>query len=374
MAEPLKNMYDRPFLEAFAGKVKPVYPAFDSETFVSNCMGDGWESLELKERIRRISVMLGRHLPGDYNAAIAVLLAVSTECTGFAYLFFPDFVEVFGTEDEHWSLSMKALEAFTPKSSAEFAVRPFLLRDPNRMMAQMTEWARHPDEHVRRLASEGCRPRLPWGQSLPVFKRDPGPVLALLEILKADSSLYVRKSVANNLNDIAKDHPLTVIETARRWKGFNPHTDWIIRHGCRTLVRKAVPEALGLFGYAGEEPGDGGPLIAEAQLAVSPAAVEIGGECELTYRIRVRNGEAAKIRIEYGIDFVKSGGKSSRKLFLLSDKQVSGGAGLTGKRKHRWADLTTRRHYPGVHRIVLVVNGREVAETSMMLEAVPENG
>lgn len=374
MAEPLKNMYDRPFFEAFAEKIKPVYPAFDSEAFVSDCMGDGWESLELKERIRRISVMLGRHLPGNYNAAIAVLLAVSTECTGFAYLFFPDFVEVFGMQGEHWNLSMKALESFTPKSSAEFAVRPFLLNDPGRMMEQMTEWARHPDEHVRRLASEGCRPRLPWGQSLPVFKRDPAPVLALLETLKADPSLYVRKSVANNLNDIAKDHPGTVIETARRWKGSHPHTDWIIRHGCRTLVRKAIPEALELFGYAGDDSGDGGPLIAEAQITVLPGAAEIGGECELTYSIRVRNGEAAKIRIEYGIYFVKSGGKSSRKLFLLSDKQVSGGTVLTGSRRHRWADLTTRRHYPGVHRMVLVVNGREIAETSMMLEAAPENG
>jgi hypothetical protein len=202
--------------------------------------------------------------------------------------------------------------------------------------------------------------------ALPVFKRDPSPLLPLLELLKADPSLYVRKSVANNLNDIAKDHPDIVIETARCWKGTNADTDWIVRHACRSLIRKAVPAIMELFGYAPEE--SDAPLVTAAAITVDPAVLQIGENCELQYALAVREGGPVRLRIEYGIDFVKAGGKTSRKLFLLSDKTVPGGSRLTGTRTHRWADLTTRRHYPGVHTIALLVNGREAASAQLQLE------
>jgi len=261
---------------------------------------------------------------------------------------------------------MHALEQFTAHSSAEFAVRPFIIRQPERMMKQMKRWSQHVNEHVRRLASEGCRPRLPWGQALEIFKREPAPIIEVLEELKSDSSLYVRKSVANNLNDIAKDHPELVIAIAKRWIGDNPHTDWIVRHGCRTLIRHAVPEVLSLFGYA--EHSSELVLIEEAQLAIEPFTVSIGDDCLLSYKLRVRGGDPVRLRIEYGIDFVKANGKTSRKKFLLSDKTVDGGSILSGTRSHKWADLTTRRHYPGTHRIVIVVNGVEAVETDLLLE------
>lgn len=365
MAEPLKAMYNESFLNGLADKLGRAYPSFNRKEFVAAAMLEPWEALELKERMRRITLTLGDFLPPRYEDALAVLFAIDEECRGFPYLIFPDFVEVFGQADEHFTLSMTALERFTPKSSAEFAVRPFLLRKPERTMAQMLAWAGHEDEHVRRLASEGCRPRLPWGQALPVFKRDPQPLLPVLERLKADPSLYVRKSVANNLNDIAKNNPQVVLELARRWKGQNPLTDWIVRHGCRTLIRKAEPEVLALFGYAQEA--EETPLVAHAEIAASPEALRIGDNGELSYRLVIREGEPVRVRIEYGIYFVKSGGKTSRKLFLLSDKTVPGGTALSGTRTHRWADLTTRRHYPGSHRIALLVNGREVADTALEL-------
>lgn len=274
MAQPLKEMYTTDFLLWFGRRVQGVYPVFEPEQFAGQVMDESWEGLELKERIRKISTVLGECLPPRYEDALGILYAIDSYCTGFPYLFFPDFVEVHGQALEHWELSMQALERFTSKSSAEFAVRSFLLRDPKRMMEQMTKWAGDSNEHVRRLASEGCRPRLPWGQALPVFKRDPEPVLAVLELLKADTSLYVRKSVANNLNDIAKDHPQLVIQTAARWQGNNPHTDWIIRHGCRTLIRKAVPEALRLFGYSDTSADE--PLVTAARLSAAPSALQIG--------------------------------------------------------------------------------------------------
>lgn len=366
MAEALKAMYNEGFLRSFGEKLKTVYGEFNLEGFVQAAMKAPWEELELKARMRRITETLGAFLPARYEDALDILYAIDEQCVGFPYLIFPDFVEVYGQAEEHWELSMAALERFTTKSSAEFAVRPFLLRDPQRMMAQMLSWSSHPDEHVRRLASEGSRPRLPWGQALPMFKRDPAPVLPVLEQLRADPSLYVRKSVANNLNDIAKDHPEIVIGIAQRWKGENVLTDWIVRHACRSLIRKAVPEIMRLFGYA--EEAENTPLVSSASLSVSPAVVRVGGSCELRYSLEIAQGDPVRIRIEYGIDFVKAGGKVSRKLFLLSDKTVPGGSSLNAKRTHRWADLTTRRHYPGEHRITLLVNGREAASALLQLE------
>lgn len=365
MAEALKAMYNKEFLRRFGEKVRAVYDAFDMEGFVATAMDEPWDGLELKARMRRIAETLRTYLPIRYEEALDVLFEMDESCIGFPYMFFPDFVATYGQEEENWELSMKALERFTQKSSSEFAIRSFLLSDPERVMCQMRIWSQHPNEHVRRLASEGCRPRLPWGVQLPVFKRDPTLVVAVLERLKADPSLYVRKSVANNLNDIAKDHPSVVLETARRWKGVCPHTDWILRQGCRTLIRNADPEAMELFGYAKQidvaSPGT------YASLSVLPSRWAIGESCELQYELCIREGDPVHIRIEYGVDFVKARGHTSRKSFLLSDKTVSGGTRLTGTRTHNWSNLTTRRHYPGEHRIALLVNGREIAYAGVML-------
>ena len=367
MAEPLKKIYNKEFLQQFGEKVHGAYPAFDTVGFITTVLGNNfeWEQLALKARMRKITGALGQYLPSDYKEALRILYAIDESCVGFPYLFFPDFVAVYGQAEEHWDLSMQALARFTVKSSAEFAVRPFLLREPKRMMKQMAEWAKQPNEHIRRLASEGCRPRLPWGEALTLFKQDPTLVLQVLELLKADPSPYVRKSVANNLNDIAKDHPATVLATARRWQGLHPHTDWIVRHGCRTLIRKADPEALALFGYA--EPAGAAALTTDASLTAIPPVLAGGERCELQYALAIREGEPVHIRIEYGIDFVKARGHTARKLFLLSDKTVAGGTRLTGVRIHNWADLTTRRHYPGRHRITLLVNGQQVAYAEVEL-------
>ena len=366
MAEALKDIYNKEFLGNFVEKVKSVYMAFDSEGFISTAINDTWDELKLKARIRRISETLGRYLPEKYQEALEVLFAIDESCIGFPYLFFPDFVAVYGQSDENWELSMKALERFTIRSSSEFAVRPFIMRDPERMMYKMLDWSKNSNEHVRRLASEGCRPRLPWGEALTMFKGDPTAVLSVLEQLKEDPSPYVRKSVANNLNDISKDNPEVILEIIRSWQGVNPYTDWILRHGCRTLIRKANPEVMKLFGY-----GDSldGPIITSADLYVDEPILKIGDSCKLKYEISIRKGDSVHIRIEYGIYFVKARGNTSRKLFLLSDKTVPGGECITGARVHRWMYLTTRRHYLGEHQIVLLVNGREVANTMIKLDS-----
>lgn len=365
MADALKDIYSKEFLESFARKVQSAYNIFDEKGFVDAVMDNKWKELKLKERIRRVAETLGRYLPEKYEHALAVLFSIDEECIGFPYLFFPDFVVAYGRRIEHWELSMKAIERFTMRSSSEFAVRPFIIADPGRMMNQMLKWSKSDNEHIRRLASEGCRPRLPWGEGIPVFKKDPRPVISVLEQLKEDQSVYVRKSVANNLNDISKDNPETIIEIIKEWKGKNPYTDWILRHGARTLIRKADPEVMRLFGYGD---GEGNSIVTSANLSVNLKRVEIGGECNLKYDIHVRKGAPVHIRIEYGIDFIKARGNTSRKLFLLSDKTVLGGEHITGARTHSWKNLTTRRHYEGEHKIVLLVNGCEVSNTIINLQ------
>jgi len=359
MAEPLKAMYNEGFLREFAEKVRGAYGAFDSERFVRIVLGEGWEELELKQRMRRISESLRETLPAGYEEAIGVLEAIADECRGFAYLFFPDFVERFGLE--HWERSIAALEKFTALSSAEFAVRPFIKRDQARMMAQMEAWSRHPNEHVRRLASEGCRPRLPWGEALAALKRDPGPILPILERLKADPSEYVRRSVANNLNDISKDHPELVLGIAKSWSGGGEETDRIVRHACRGLLKAANPEAMELFGIV--------PLasVEATKWEVEPAVAEIGQSVEFRYELRMPEGGEAKLRIELAVSFPRSTGKLYRKLFKLSEKVVPGGTAVRGGRSFSFADLSTRRHYPGMHRMALVVNGREIAASDVEL-------
>jgi 3-methyladenine DNA glycosylase AlkC len=375
MAEPLKHMYDGTFLEDFASRVKEAWTPFDKKKFEAEARRDDWETLELKPRIRRIAEALGATLPSDYREAINILYRIDKACVGFPYLFFPDFVEVFGRQEKDWDLSMDALARFTRRSSSEFAVRPFIIEHPVKLIPQLLKWAEHPNEHVRRLSSEGSRPRLPWGQALVIFKQDPSPMIPLLTMLKADPSLYVRKSVANHLNDIAKDHPQVVIELAEQWKGENELTDWIIRHACRTLIKRAEPRVMALFGYAGQENGAGSAedLVSDAELSLSTGVVQIGGEVELRYSFKV-TGEGEqheagklKLRIEYGIDFIKAGGKTSMKRFLLSDREYMRGETAAGKRVHRFADLTTRKHYGGLHRFTLWVNGVEAASSELQL-------
>ncbi|PYI51577.1 DNA alkylation repair protein [Paenibacillus flagellatus] len=360
MAELLKDVYNESFFDRLIGKLAAAYPDFPGESFLALVHADGWESLALKARMRRIAESLAATLPPDYREALAIVKRAAAGARGFEYMLFPDFVELRGLDDPE--ASVPALAELTSGSSAEFAVRPFIRRYPSLMMPQLKRWAADPDEHVRRLASEGCRPRLPWSFALDEFKRDPAPVLEVLELLKEDESEYVRRSVANNLNDIAKDHPALVLDVARRWYGRHPHTDWIVRHGCRTLLKRCDPEALRFFGLAPAE------RVAVEGLTLSAEEVPIGGELTVSFAVVHDGDEPVKLRIEYGVDFVKANGRPSRKLFKLSEKEYAPGA--TALRfRHKFAQLTTRKHYPGEHRVAIIVNGAETASLPFRLRS-----
>ncbi|MBT9776291.1 hypothetical protein GPL15_07230 [Clostridium sp. MCC353] len=354
MPELLKNKYyNYDSLYELALRIKAADHSFRADDFIGSVMDETWEELELKARMRKIALNLGTYLPDDYEQALAILDKVvagyPAGFNDFAFMCFPDFVEVFGQDERYWDLSIAALERYTPFSSSEFAVRPFIIKNEERMMKQMEAWAGHDNEHVRRLASEGCRPSLPWGQALPNFKKDPSPVLRILEKLKADPSEYVRKSVANNLNDISKTHPDLIKKIAVDWYGKNKHTDWIVKHGCRTLLKKGDRDVLDIFGFS-----DAGSVDVEV-FTLTPSSVSIGSD--LTFSFKVKGRKAAKVRLEYGIDFVKSSGRRNRKIFQISEIFLKENEEKTYTKKHSFADKTSRKHFPGPHSITLIVNG-----------------
>ncbi len=218
MAGSFKDIYDQRYISMLSEHIVSSYSRFERDDFISNVFDGDWESRELKQRMRHIANTLHLSLPQDYSQAIKILRDAFSKIDaghGLENMIFQDYVEVYGMEDVETSL--QALEHFTVGSSSEFAIRRFILRYPARTMQQMRKWATDDDHHIRRLSCEGCRPRLPWAISLPAFKEDPKEIIEILEILKDDESEYVRKSVANNLNDISKDNPLVVIDIAKRW-------------------------------------------------------------------------------------------------------------------------------------------------------------
>ena len=352
MAEPLKNMVNEKSLGEFAAIIKSIYSPFPIDDFIKSTMDETWDDLELKARGRQITINMGKYLPANYADAIGILDKIVTECTGMERFCFSDFVEFYGQDAEHWDLSMGALERYTIGSSSEFAVRPFIINHEERMMAQMLVWSKHENDEVRRLASEGCRPALPWGQALNSFKKDPTPIMPILDQLKTDSSLYVRKSVANNMNDISKTHPELIAKLAKQWYGHNEHTDWIVKHGCRTLLKKGNRAVLSIFGYDSSS-------VEFTDFVLGPESVAIGDSIKFSFAIAVK--EQTKVRLEYGIDYVKANGKRNRKIFQISEIALKANTKKTYSKNHSFADVSTRKHYPGIHSITLIVNGKEQA-------------
>ncbi|MEN8116734.1 MAG: DNA alkylation repair protein [Bacteroidota bacterium] len=359
MAEKLKDiLFPREKVELFATVLKEVYLEFDTEHFVNSVCDENWPERELKEKMRHTTLCLHNYLPKDFPKAVKILVKIVPKVTGFEAIVLPDYVEVYG--QEHWDISLSALGELTKCGSSEFAIRPFLNKDLEGTMKYMTRWAGDDDFRVRRFASEGCRPRLPWASGVPALKKDPSLVLPILEKLKNDPEEFVRKSVANNLNDISKDHPELVLDICERWQGKSKNTDWIIKHACRTLLKQGNKRAMLLFGFANPE------LMKVENLVFSDDSPAIGNDITFNFNLNLQTAQKQKVRLEYIVHFVKANGKTSPKVFQIKEVEMQPGVHSITK-KHTFKNMSTRKHYPGLHKFQVVVNGEVKAEASVTL-------
>lgn len=351
MPEALKNCYSKNFVKQVANQCQKQHPQFDSKRFVKNVLIDDWQELELKQRMSRISEVLGYYLPTDYAEALHILLPVASNFTGLAHMCFADFVEKYGPDE--FKLSMQALQELTVNSTAEFAIRTFIIKYPERTMKQMAKWAQSNNEHVRRLASEGCRPRLPWAMALPSFKKTPQPVLDIILPLIGDESLYVRRSVANNLNDISKDHPDVLIDVASHYLNQSKNIDWVVKHACRSLLKQGHPKILALFGYREAD------HVSISNFSVD-GQVNFGKQLNFEFTIKSNQDILGKLRLEFIINFMKANGKQAGKIFKISEGNYHEFS-KTFSKSFSFKPITTRKYYPGEHRISLVINGHKLA-------------
>ena len=379
MSTLLKDFYTEKRIQRIAAAIHAYYPEFQQGSFIDAVLSENWQALELKQRQFRLSQCLFDTIDLAYPQKIDIISkaaatfsssvlkpegnrksvsqAEQEDLGNFEYMFFPGVIEHFGL-DEPWHINMLALETMTQYSSSEFAVRPFIIQSSDEMMQQMLTWSSHDNYHVRRLASEGCRPRLPWGIALKAFQKDPSAILPILENLKADSSLYVRRSVANNLNDISKDHPDLVLDICKRWQGNSQNTDWLIKHALRTLLKQGNAQAMALFGLHKPD------HIEVTSFKLNPN-IKIGNSAPLVFSLKSRK-VLGLCRLEYAIDFLKKNGSHNHKLFKISESYV--GTDEKDVTRHiRFKTLSTRKLYPGTHHIHLIVNGHILASQSFEL-------
>lgn len=360
MAEKLKNiLFPLEKVRLFGNILKEVYPEFKQESFVAAVCDKDWPDRELKEKMRHTTLCLHKFLPKDYKKAVDILVGIVPKVSGFEAIVLPDYIEVYGQED--WDISLPALGELTKCGSSEFGIRPFLNKDLKGAMKYMNRWADDEDFKVRRFSSEGCRPRLPWASGVPALKKDPALILPILEKLKDDPEEFVRKSVANNLNDISKDHPELVLDICERWQGNSKNTDWIIKHACRSLLKQGNKRAMLLFGFANPE------LMEVKDLKFSNDSPKIGEDIIFSFELNLKIPQKQKVRIEYIVHFVKANGKTSPKVFQIKEVEMLPGKHTINK-KHTFKNMSTRIHYVGEHKFEVVINGdKKVAKTLKVL-------
>lgn len=356
MSAPLKDGFGPEVVAGLARDLVAAWPAFDAAGFVADAT-DGLGALELLDRGRHVAAALARYLPSHFPDAAAILTRsfgpelVPDEPAGlapFRYMPYGQFVMTHGLPwfDE----AMAFNHALTRRFTAEFSVRPFLEHHYDRTMARLHDWATDPNVHVRRLVSEGTRPRLPWAPRIARLVRDPAPGLALLERLRDDPERYVQRSVANHLGDVAKDHPDVAVGVAARWwADGGPSRRWIVRHGLRHLVKQGHPGALAILGH--DEP----PAVRIVAARV-PARVVIGERLAFEVELESTGDAPQRLLVDYAVHFAKARGTSA-KVFKLRTVDLAPGARVTLRGAVSFAVHSTRRPRPGPHRVELRVNG-----------------
>ncbi len=350
----LKNIFDEARFRHMAGETQAVFPQFDAKRFLLLAL-DGLDDLGIMERVRRTAECYRATLPEDFRIATDILCRLAPRLDhSFAAIALADYVALYGRE--HFERSMEVLHHLTRFGSAEFAIRPFLRDEPERTLEILRGFAKDENEHVRRLASEGSRPRLPWSFRLSTVAADPSLAFPILDRLKADPSLYVRKSVANHLNEISKDHPDWLLDRLETWPRDDPATAWIVKHALRTLIKKGEPRALALVGASGEA------RVRVEGFSVTPERLLLGAHVTIMTEIVSISDKDQHLVADYAVHYVKKNGGPSKKVFKLKkfDLPPGGRQALSIRRAIR--DFSTRKHYSGHHRVELMINGKVLAE------------
>ena len=345
----LKEIFNERRFRDMALDVKAVYPPFDTRRFLKISLA-GLDELTLMQRLRRMTQALHATLPPDYRQALDILRALAPRMgNGFVTLVLPDYVGQYGQDD--FDISMDALKFFTAFGTSEFAVREFLRKDLKRALVTMTAWSRDDSDAVRRLASEGSRPRLPWSFRLDAILADPSLAAPILENLRSDTSLYVRKSVANHLNDVTKSHPDWVLDRLATWPIENVHTAWIAKRALRSLIKAGNGRALAVIGAGGV------PDVKLSKFAVTPRQVALGERVTLSFDLASKCPESQRLVIDYRMHYVKKSGVTAAKVFKLKELTLDGGQKVAIERTQNIRDFTTRVHYAGRHDVEILVNG-----------------
>lgn len=362
---PFKDEIGRSSIRALGRALVAVDRRFPVERFVRrSCLGLG--DLELKARIAHVAANLGDAL-GDRpfpDAADLVARAVAADDGLDTWSGWPaqTWLETAGLE--HPAAALDAIGRITPVATGELAVRPYLAAHPDLALGVVHRWAGDASEHRRRLASEGTRPRLPWATRLRAFVADPTPVVAVLDRLVADDSEYVRRSVANNLNDIAKDHPDLAVATARRWWALDDdRARGVVRHGLRTLVKAGDEDALALLGYRTDAP------VSVGDLRVGPAVVELGDDLVLEVDLTARGPDPVPVVVDYVLHRVVADGSTSPKVHKWTTRTLEPERPTHLRKVHRLRAVTVRTYHPGVHTVEVLVNGRRGASATFDLRS-----
>lgn len=361
-----KNMIHSGIVEAYARGIKSSSKKFDGDSFIS--ISEELNQLELRDRVRRLAHGFQQCLPGDFPEKLNVLIqSIEKEnLNGFQLWPVTEFIQIYGLQ--HSEKSLSALTHLTTLFTSEFAIRPFLIHDPKTTYAYLLKLTKSKNPLHRRWASEGTRPRLPWGERLFEAVKDPTPGLKILEHLKFDSEIYVRKSVANHLNDIAKDHPQLVVDTILRWNeqvpsSFKKEFDFIRKQALRSLVKQGHKEALKVFGVNSKNKN----LIAGG-LKIEKNKIKVGDKIKFHFALQNRAATSQAYIVDYIIQHRKANGELKPKVFKLKSGSLTPKENLNITKAHSFRKVTTRTYYKGEHRLEILLNGQVVLSKKFLLE------
>ena len=370
----MKDVFNRNNIKQCGELIRKQYPEFDQAGFYELATDD-IDNRELKERGHQVYLGLKACLPDDYPKSLDILLSslqpvsdnqeisdITTDSTGVAGWIILPYTEYVGEMGQaHLTRSLDALKQMTKRFSSEFGIRYFFLNQPQETLDYIAAWTNDPCHHVRRLVSEGCRPMLPWAMQLPEFKNNPSSIMPLLDRLKNDTSEYVRRSVANNLNDIAKHHPDLVAGTAFQWfDASNKNRQRLLKHACRTLIKQGHPKALEVFGYLL-------PEKIEVEISLSSKKITMDSELIIDCRLQNSGEKPLNLLMDYVVYHQKANGNLTPKVFKWKEFTLDVHERASFIKKHAIKPVSTRKYHSGEHGVAIQINGKELAREEFFL-------